>query len=198
MALSICVFLCSCSYKDNGAEKLSEKLFSDYTADISFIASDKQNGTELCGTARVEKISDSQENRVVVDLLSPEEYNGITLECDFAGENQAISLVYSGIKTSLDNNIFSKIDVAMSLISDSIARNIENCKKENITKYPEKYALFGINDPEPYTMSFEDGDITYTVIYDKNSGTPFIMKAENQSFSITAKTEKIKYEIINK
>lgn len=190
--LSVCLLfvmgLYGCLFEQSPAKQLSQRLFDSYSADVSFVAHNKTNNTQTAGTAHVEK-----GQKLVVDILSPSEFEGITLESEAFDQNESLSLVYSGIKTQLDSSIFSKIDLALSLASNSLAQKADNCKKDSVSKYNGSFELFGINKPDPYIATINEQDVIYTIVFDKQSGTPFVMKAENQSFSITVKTQKIKY-----
>lgn len=172
-----------------GTARLSQKLFNPYSADISFVSTNLNDNSQIKGTAHVEK-----GEKLVVDILSPSEFEGITLESEYGQQNEVMSLVYSGIKTSLDSSIFSKIDLALSLAGDTLAQNVENAPKDAVTKCEEKFELVGVNDPQPYIINVKQDEKVYTIVYDRQSGTPFVLKAQNGNFDIAVKIEKIKYK----
>lgn len=187
LCLVFTVLLSSCALQDNGAGRLSSKLFSNFLleGDYTLMVGDEA----VTGSARVNKGKTTR-----IDILSPDPYGGIAVESDASGAPSILSFSYSGINVELTPEAFSKLNLAFGLFTPATCRKIEKMSREKTDEVKESYTLVGLTDIQPVSITTKNEGNTVTYIYDKTTGTPLAMNVTAGDMSLACKVTKIKFE----
>jgi hypothetical protein len=177
----------SCSFKDNGAENLASKLFSNFLMESEYTIS--TNGETLSGSARVNKGKTTR-----IDILAPDPYTGMSVESDASGAPSILSFSYSGINVEFTPEAFSKLNLAFQLMSPKVCAQLEKSKRLKTQAITEAYTLIGLTDIHPVSIALKNEGDNITFVYDKATGTPLAMSIESDNRTLTVKVTKIKFE----
>lgn len=184
-AVLISITLFSCSGKENGKKELVSLMNSDYVADVEYLL--EAGELSVCGEARI-----TRNENVRIDILSPDPYTGLSVQGDALDKASVISLEYSGIKAEVPKNALEKINIILSMFSDSAATQIQGLKNDEFTESPDEYTLAGHTNSIPYEVKFSKGDIEYIYIYDSVSGVPLSICAKSGGTAVQIKIKKLK------
>lgn len=172
--LTVMVFtLVGCSSDVFSKKLICSNLYSPYCANLEFIFSDGQNNTS--GKASIIK-----NDTVSVSFTEPEAFSGITIKSDPYGNADVFSFEFSGIPASIPKTVTSELSLLFSLFSDEIPSKISSLEKDafKISEISSESA------GEMIEVFFVENNMSYNIIYDKESGIPHSIDAGNDELSV--------------
>lgn len=187
--LLLCISgLFSCA-ANNGKEKLSELMYSDYTAEISFLMT--ENGETFEGNATVSKA-----DKVTLSFTSPELLGGLSVESDENGESGILQFTYYGMRLPLPYGTLGKVNLLLSMFSKEMAGEIASLPQKSIEDHTETGGLRSENTeklaPKKCTFTHYDGKTECTLIYDSYSGYPLFCEMNDGQKTVAVNFGKIK------
>ena len=183
----IIIPLSSCGNSSNGKSKFCDVLFSDYASQVEFFF-ESENGS-VSGTANVLK-----SDFIRIDVTSPDPFSGISAEITDSGENNLITVSFSGIKAELPADAIEKISLISSAFGDGAAAEIKNTPSDKFKKCGEIFELEGVGIIDAYVVEIPVNNMDYTFIYDKNTGYPVYVCVKSGESRAEIKIKKIKIE----
>lgn len=182
------IFTMSCSSED-GRGKLSETLYADYTADISFSMS--ENGQTLDGRATV-----SKGDKCVITFAAPDALEALSVESDENGESGILQFSYYGMRLPLPDGALGKINLLLSAFSREMTGNIVSVPKKNIVDYEDDLLKSDMASTQSKLKKTEflhhDGKTQCVLIYDSLTGHPVSLQMNDGVKNIDIWFEKIK------
>ena len=179
------MLLVSCSSQENGKKAFTKTLFSDYIADAEFLF--ECDGASVAGTARI-----TRDDNIRIDITAPDPYAGISVETDASEQSSIISISYSGIKADISKIMLDKINLALTLFSDTAAAAAEKTPASDFVRCEEVYTVEGLGETDAYRVEFTLGDTQYIYVYDSITGTPLDLCAKNSGSVVEVKMKKFK------
>lgn len=184
--LTVCaVLLAACGGAPNGKKAFTDALFAAYMADVEFLF--EYDGTSVAGTARV-----TRDDNIRIDITAPDPFTGISVQSDAADRSSIVSISYSGIKADISKSVLEKINLVLTLFSDSVAGAVEKTPAASFLPCEEVYAIEGLSSTQAYKVEFTVGDIRYLCVYDRVTGTPLDLCAESGGSAVEVKIKKFK------
>lgn len=178
------VIVCGCA-ADNGMDRLTELLYSDYCTEIDFVLSD--GAMLLEGSAQVTKTAGEN---VKISFLSPEEFAGMTVESGGDGQSGNLYFSYYGMRLPLPDNALTKVNLVMSFFSDETALALSSLRKSEITDFPDYSENSDVKAKRCCFNTFA-GDVSACVIYDASGGTPLEFSAASGIYTAQVVFKKI-------
>jgi len=177
--------LFSCGDK-TGRRELRKTMLSDFTSEIDYLIELEEK--PVSGSAVITK-----NQRLRLDILSPDPYSGISVECDVTGEAEVVSISYSGIKAEVPGKAMEKLVFLMNMMSESTASALGN---QNAKDYKEcgEYLSEDYKEAKPYEVCFTHDGAEYVFIYDSVTGMPLEIFADNGYCKAEIKVRKLKTE----
>lgn len=180
---AMCLFSCG---DETGRRELRKTMLSDFTSEIDYLID--IDGNPILGNAVITK-----NQRLRLDILSPDPYSGISVECDVTGEADVVSISYSGIKAELPGKAMEKLVFMMNMMSENTASALG---RQNAKDYKEcgEYLSEDYKEAEPYEVCFTHDGTEYVFIYDSVTGMPLEIFADNGYCKAEIKVRKLKTE----
>lgn len=177
-ALSLLVLLQGCA-ADTGIDRLSELMYSEYCADVDFVLSD--------GTENIEgKATVTKGETVKIAFMSPECFEGMTVENDGNGQTGNVYFTYYGMKVPLPENAFTKINLVMSFFSDETAMAVSSLPKKEIFDMPE-YSQDKNISAKKCVFTTSGGETSVCLVYNATDGSPLEYSARNGIYTADIK-----------
>lgn len=167
------MFTTACSKDNCGKDKLCTNLYSDYSASLDFLVSDKEKNTQ--GKADVQKA-----DTTTVTFTEPDFFRGISVKSDNTGKEDTFIFEFSGIPASVPKSITSDISLIFSLFSDELAAKIDALPPECFRK-----SVSSGKNEDLYEAFFSQNGINYSIIYNRQNGIPVSIDAGNDTLSVS-------------
>ena len=176
------VFVQGCA-ANNGVEKLTDIMYSQYAAEISFSLSDGTDAIEGNAVA-------TKGDTVKISFLSPQSFEGMTIESDGMGGTGNIFFTYYGMRVPLPETIFTKLNLLMSFFADDTAVTIGALPQKEI--HDLQYQAADETAEAKKCTFLTCGDISAELVYNPADGMPL-----EYSAALGIYTANIKFDNIN-
>lgn len=168
-AILLLPLFCACT-ADNAGNRLADRLFENYRAEVEFIFSGESG--ELAGEANITKGA-----RTVLSFASPELLAGVTAESDESGAADTITFHYYGMRVPLPSGSLSKINALLSLFSDHAATAVvglsreEFCDLSDASGDPPEEGAVSPQKQKACTVALPN-DVNAEIVFDPIDGKP--------------------------
>lgn len=189
IAVSVILFtllfaVASCGNDKTGRHDFAITMLSDFSADIDFLMD--FDGNPISGTGKITK-----DDNLRFDVLSPDPYSGISIECDALGQADMISISYSGIKAEVPKTAMEKLLFVANMMSESTALAIKQQKGKDFKICEEMYSDVQPGYSAPYEVRFNYDNTDYIFIYDSINGMPLEIYGDNGYCKAEIKVRKL-------
>lgn len=174
-----------CKTADSGQKKLTEVLYGQYTAEVHFVFA-AENGN-LEGDALIVK-----GERTLVEFRSPAALEGMTVESNAEDQSGNLLFQYYGMQIPLPQGALSKINLLLSVFSDTAATAAANLKNADFTSVASEGSADS-RQGEPKSCSFTlDNGASVMLMFDPTSGEPLSFSAQLGECTATGSVTKFK------
>lgn len=157
---------------------LCDNLYSHYTAKVDFVIKDKD--TSISGELDIQK-SDG----CTLKFTQPEEFLGISVTGDTAGNGESLCFEYAGIPATIPKSLTSRLSMMLSLFSDALPSGIMNLSSDSFEMVSDTRSKESDSHEGTAKVFFSENGISYTVTYNTSNGNPYIMDVESNNISAT-------------